>query len=213
MFEARLGASIGHAVSLPALVFVGLLIGYVAGMFGVGGGFLLTPALIYVFGVPSPVAVGSALCQTCGTSIASFVKYRRLNRGEPRIDLVMLGGSLLGVDAGTRLLLYLDSLGTWRRPQDASIPIVQLVLGILFVLLLFRAVAFGAGRFHAPRRTTSLEAYRSAWRHDDPRPHTGRSGQPAAINAILLPWHRPALTFPCDPGFPQSTDVAATSLR
>lgn len=50
----RLGAGIGHAVSLPALAAVGLLVGYFAGMFGVGGGFLLTPVLIYVFGVPRP---------------------------------------------------------------------------------------------------------------------------------------------------------------
>lgn len=48
----RLGAGIGQAVSLPALAAVGLFVGYIAGMFGVGGGFLLTPVLIYVFGVP-----------------------------------------------------------------------------------------------------------------------------------------------------------------
>src|SRR5215467_1444413 len=104
MLLARVGAGIGHAVSLPALALAGLFIGYFAGMFGVGGGFLLTPLLMYGFGVPAPMAVGSALCQKCGTSIASFLKYRQLKRGEPRIDLVMIGGSLVGVDAGTRLL-------------------------------------------------------------------------------------------------------------
>lgn len=136
MLEARLGAGIGHAVSLPALALVGLFIGYIAGMFGVGGGFLLTPMLIYVFGVPAPVAVGSALSQKCGTSIASFLKYRHLKRGEPRIDMVMLGGSLIGVDAGTRLLAYLDSLGHWRVGSGPPIPAVQIVLDILFILLL-----------------------------------------------------------------------------
>jgi uncharacterized membrane protein YfcA len=130
----HLGAGIGHAVSLPALAFVGLFVGYFAGMFGVGGGFLLTPVLIYVFGVPPPVAVGSALCQKCGTSISSFLKYRHLKRGEPRIDLVMLGGSLIGVDAGTRLLAYLTSLGAWRIGRGA--PAVQIVLDALFIVLL-----------------------------------------------------------------------------
>jgi uncharacterized protein len=157
MLEARMGAGIGHAVSLPALALVGLFIGYVAGMFGVGGGFLLTPMLIYVFGVPSPMAVGSALCQTCGTSIASFLKYRHLQRGEPRIDLVMLGGSLVGVDAGTRLLLYLDSLGTWRPPHGASVPIVQIVLGVLFILLLSATAAF------------MFQDVRQAWKRTVPR--------------------------------------------
>jgi len=136
MFLIRLGAGIGHAVSLPALVLVGLFIGYIAGMFGVGGGFLLTPMLIYVFGVPTPVAVGSALCQKCGTSISSFLKYRRLKLGEPRIDFVMMGGSLIGVDAGTRLLTYLMSLGSWRIGSHSPIPAVQIVLDILFIVLL-----------------------------------------------------------------------------
>ena len=132
-----MGAGIGHAVSLPALVFVGLFIGYIAGMFGIGGGFLLTPVLIYLFGVPTPVAVGSALCQKCGTSISSFLKYRRLKLGEPRIDLVMLGGSLIGVDAGTRSLTYLSSLGNWRIGSHAPAPAVQIVLDILFIILLY----------------------------------------------------------------------------
>ncbi|BDI34046.1 UPF0721 transmembrane protein [Capsulimonas corticalis] len=136
MLLVRLGAGIGHAVSLPALAAVGLLIGYIAGMFGVGGGFLLTPMLIYVFGVPAPVAVGSALAQKCGTSISSFLKYRQMKRGEPRIDLVMMGGSLMGVDAGTRLLAYLTSLGSWRIGGGGSVPAVQVVLDLLFIVLL-----------------------------------------------------------------------------
>jgi len=136
MLWARLGAGIGHAVFLPALACVGLFVGFVAGMFGTGGGFLLTPSLMYLFGVPAPIAVGSGLCQTCGTSIASFLKYRRLKRGEPRIDLVMMGGSLLGVDAGTHLLNYLNALGSWRLRDGARVPVVQLVLDILFIVLL-----------------------------------------------------------------------------
>lgn len=136
MLLVRLGAGIGHAVSLPALACVGLFIGYIAGMFGVGGGFLLTPILISVFGVPTPIAVGSALCQKCGTSIGSFFKYRRLKRGEPRIDMVMLGGSLIGVDAGTRLLASLTRLGNWRLGRGPAIPAVQVVLDMLFIVLL-----------------------------------------------------------------------------
>jgi uncharacterized protein len=136
MFLVHLGAGIGHAVSLPALALVGLIVGYFAGMFGVGGGFLLTPVLIYIFGVPAPVAVGSALCQKCGTSISSFLKYRNLGRGEPRIDLVMLGGSLMGVDAGTRLLTYLTQLGQWHLGSGRAVPAVQVVLDILFIFLL-----------------------------------------------------------------------------
>lgn len=142
MFEARLGAGIGHPVFLPALGLVGLFVGFIAGMFGMGGGFLLTPTLMYAFGVPAPIAVGSALCQTCGTSIASFLRYRHLKRGEPRIDLVMLGGSLIGVDAGTRILAYLNHLGLWRIGHGSAVPAVQVVLDVLFILLLSGTALF-----------------------------------------------------------------------
>ena len=136
VLAVRLGAGIGHTVSVPALAGLGLFIGYVAGMFGVGGGFLLTPLLMYGFGVPAPIAVGSALSQKCGTAIASFLKYRSLERGEPRIDLVMLGGSLLGVDAGTRLLTALTGLGNWRIGGGPGAPVVNVVLDVLFIVML-----------------------------------------------------------------------------
>ena len=94
----------GVIVSLPALVAVGLAIGFVAGMFGVGGGFILTPLLALSFKLPMPIAVGSALCQKIGTSIGSFLKHRQYQHGELRVDFVMVGASVFGVDAGTRLL-------------------------------------------------------------------------------------------------------------
>jgi len=142
MLSVHLGAGIGHPVFLPELALVGLFIGYVAGMFGVGGGFLLTPMLIALFGVPAPIAVGSALCQKCGTSIASFLKYRALRRGDPRIDLVMLGGSLIGVDAGTRLLKHLSELGSWQIGRGPAVPAINVVLDVLFIVLLSGTAAY-----------------------------------------------------------------------
>ncbi len=142
MLWAQLGVGVGHPVFLPALALVGLFIGYIAGMFGVGGGFLLTPVLISMFGVPVPIAVGSALCQKCGTSIASFLKYRSLKRGDPHIDVVMLGGSLIGVDAGTRLLHYLTTLGSWQIGGGRAMPAVQVVLDALFIVMLSVIAAY-----------------------------------------------------------------------
>ncbi|MEI6915600.1 MAG: sulfite exporter TauE/SafE family protein, partial [Armatimonadota bacterium] len=135
MFDLTLQVGIGHSVSLFELAFAGLIVGIIAGMFGVGGGFVLTPLLMHVFGIPTPVAVGSAICQTCGTSIASFVKYRKLKRGDPRMDVVMMGGSLVGIDAGTRLLAYLAN----TRPVSVlgkAIPLSQLVIDVSFIVLL-----------------------------------------------------------------------------
>lgn len=174
----RLGVGIGHEVSLPLLASVGLFIGYVAGMFGVGGGFLLTPVLMYGFGVPAPIAVGSALCQKCGTSIASFLKYRHLRRGEPRIDLVMLGGSVLGVDAGTRLLGHLTALGTVRIRGGAPTPVVNLVLDALFIVLLSATAAYTA---------------RDAWRSFRSDVRRGDRTIPGPLARLRLP---PAIDLP-----------------
>ncbi|MDQ2730624.1 MAG: sulfite exporter TauE/SafE family protein, partial [Armatimonadota bacterium] len=100
------------------------------------------PLLMHLFGVPPPIAVGSALCQKCGTSIASFLKYRHLGRGEPRIDLVMIGGSLIGVDAGTRLLSYLSRAAPLHLTNGRTEPLVDLALDILFLVSLSAVSVF-----------------------------------------------------------------------
>jgi uncharacterized membrane protein YfcA len=118
--------------ALP-IVLVGVFIGYIAGMFGVGGGFLLTPVLTIVFGVPIQIAVGSALCQKIGTSIASFLKYRKYKRGEPRFDWIMMAGSIMGVDAGTRLLKYVMSaghVGVGKHPAIGMV-IIEIVYAVM----------------------------------------------------------------------------------
>src|SRR3569833_3331401 len=135
MWLVLFGVGFGLFVSFVAFAFVGFFNGYDAGMIGVGGGIMLTPHLIYGFGVPTPIAVGAALCQKCGTSISSFLKYRCLGRGEPRIDFIMLGGSLIGVDAGTRLLTWLSPQGNCHFGHRAM-PVVQVVLAILLIELL-----------------------------------------------------------------------------
>jgi uncharacterized protein len=129
-----------QAVSLPALTAVGLAIGFVAGMFGVGGGFILTPLLSLSFKIPMPIAVGSALCQKIGTSIGSFLKHRQYQHGELRVDFVMVGASIVGVDAGTRLLALLASLGNFENAHGRPVSIVTLTLeGIYAAMLLFAA--------------------------------------------------------------------------
>jgi uncharacterized membrane protein YfcA len=144
-----------HPVPVVPLVLVGLCIGYVAGMFGLGGGFLLTPMLNIVFRIPIEIAVGSALCQKIGTSIASFLKYRHLKRGEPRFDWVMMGGSVIGVDAGTRLLRYFSRqqpLSMGRHPAVGVVVIESMYAVMLSVTAWFTfADAVVASRRAAPR--------------------------------------------------------------
>jgi hypothetical protein len=145
----------GQSVSLPALTLVGLAIGFVAGMFGVGGGFILTPLLSLSFKIPMPIAVGSALCQKIGTSIGSFLKHRQYQHGELRVDFVMVGASIFGVDAGTRLLALLADLGTFTNAHGRPVSIVTLTLeGIYAAMLLFASsMTLNAVRKHGQKFT------------------------------------------------------------
>jgi uncharacterized membrane protein YfcA len=123
-----------HHAGVVPLALLGLFIGYVAGMFGVGGGFLLTPILSTVFRIPIQVAVGSALCQKVGTSIASFLKYRYYRRGEPRFDWVMMGGGVLGVDAGTRLLKWVSAMH--RLPVGTHPGLGMVIIEAVYAVML-----------------------------------------------------------------------------
>src|SRR5262249_23920710 len=82
----------GHAVLWPGIVLLGLAVGYLAGMFGVGGGFIVTPLLSAVFGVPLQVAAGTSLAQMVGTALVAFLRHQKVKQGEPRFDLLMLAG-------------------------------------------------------------------------------------------------------------------------
>ncbi|MGE5141297.1 MAG: TSUP family transporter, partial [Rudaea sp.] len=67
----------GISVSLPLLAAAGALVGLLSGMFGVGGGFLLTPALM-VAGVPATVAAASGSCQMVATSSSGLAAHFRM---------------------------------------------------------------------------------------------------------------------------------------
>ena len=101
----------GQALSLPSVLLLGVGVGLVAGMFGVGGGFILTPLLSVVFRLPLPIAVGTGLCQMIGTSVVALLRHGSLGQGERRFDVLMLAGSMVGVAAGARAVQALEQAG------------------------------------------------------------------------------------------------------
>jgi uncharacterized membrane protein YfcA len=126
-----------HGVSVPifGLVLLGIVVGYVAGLFGIGGGFLMTPLLVVLFHIPLPVAVGTGLCQMVGTSLVSFLRHRKNRQGETRFDLLMLPGCVLGVGLGARTLDVLTGAGSLRL-GTRSLPWVNVVVEGSYVLML-----------------------------------------------------------------------------
>jgi uncharacterized protein len=89
------------------LAMLGLTVGTITGLFGVGGGFMVTPLLNIIFGVRYELAVGSDLCFIVGTSTAGLRRHGRLGNVEPKTILCIASGSMVGAVLGDVLQQYI----------------------------------------------------------------------------------------------------------
>lgn len=103
-----LGLEAGLAV---LFVCFGLLIGLLFGFFGMGGSFLVMPALLMT-GYPVPVAVGSGLAFVFGTSVIGALRHRHHGQIDYRLGALLILGMTLGIQIGTRIVFRLAELGS-----------------------------------------------------------------------------------------------------
>jgi uncharacterized membrane protein YfcA len=125
----------GTEVWLPGIVLLGLAIGFLSGMFGVGGGFLLTPVLKVVFGIPYPVAVGSGLAYFFLNSGLSAFRHWRNKKVDVKLGLILAAGALCGAEIGVRILSLLDFGGTFVV-LGQTLSVLDTVMNLLFIALL-----------------------------------------------------------------------------
>jgi uncharacterized protein len=113
-------------LSVNGLVIVGLgaLTGILSGMFGVGGGFLTTPLLIF-YGVPPTVAAASAASQVTGASVSGVLAHTKRAGVDYQMGGVLVAGGIIGIGIGTVLFRLLQQLGQ-----------IDTVINILYVVLL-----------------------------------------------------------------------------
>lgn len=124
------------SLNLLLLVSIGLAIGFLSGMFGIGGGFIMTPLLIFL-GVPAGVAVGTGASQVVASSVSSAVgHWRRSNIDMQMAGLLIMGG-FAGAIVGVQLLGVLKALG--QLEFFVSLMYV-LLLGVVGGLMLIEAV-------------------------------------------------------------------------
>jgi len=99
-------------VSVNAFLLLGLggLVGVLSGMFGVGGGFLMTPLLFFI-GIPPAVAVATEANQIVASSFSGVLAHLRRKTVDLRMGTVLLIGGLVGAGIGVILFNYLKSLG------------------------------------------------------------------------------------------------------
>ncbi len=128
-------------VNLPSLVGLGFIIGILSGWFGVGGGFLMTPMLNVVFGIPYNIAVGSDLCQMVATTSAASLKHRSYGHIDYKLVFFMLIGSVAGAELGARLLMKLRKLGSITIRTHSISKMYLWVTAIYIVLLLLVGIS------------------------------------------------------------------------
>ena len=112
------------SVNLFILLGMGSVVGFLSGMFGVGGGFLMTPFLIFM-GVPAAVAVGTEANQIVAASLAGVMAHWRRGNGDFKMGGVMVVGGLAG-----------SALGAWLFRELREQGQIELVISVSFVVFL-----------------------------------------------------------------------------
>jgi hypothetical protein len=100
----------GIEAPILLLVLIGFTVGIVGGFIGVGGGYMVTPALI-VFGFPGYMASGIDMTHIAGKGVVSTIRHRQLGNIDWTMALSMVAGTMLGVEIGVRLLVFFKHLG------------------------------------------------------------------------------------------------------
>lgn len=156
----------GLSVNAVLILLLGGTVGILSGMFGVGGGFLTTPLLIF-FGIPPTVAAASAATQVTGASISGMLAHLRRGGVDIPMGIILVCGGILGSIAGAGLFSLLQRAGQ-----------IDTVIGLLYVTLLG-----SIGALMARDAWTALRPKKGAL----PRASKGRHHHPL-VAALPLRW-------------------------
>ncbi|MFA7639710.1 MAG: sulfite exporter TauE/SafE family protein [Parvibaculum sp.] len=111
-------------VSILTILAMGAAVGFLSGMFGIGGGFLMTPLLIFL-GIPPAVAVGTQATQIVASSVTGALAHLARNSIDFKMGGVLLGGGMLGSLSGIYIFKLLSNIGQ-----------IDLAISVVYVLFL-----------------------------------------------------------------------------
>ncbi len=114
----------GVTISPFFLIGIGFLVGILGGFFGVGGGFIAGPLMFWA-GVPMNFVVGTDLAHMTGKSIVAAKRHRTLGHVDTKLGVVMVIGTVVGVEGGARIVEYLKHEGN-----------VDTVIGVAYICIL-----------------------------------------------------------------------------
>lgn len=135
-----------------ALALIGFSVGVCGGFFGVGGAFIVTPAL-NVLGFPMAYAIGTDLAHMAGKSVVATIRHRRIGHVDVRAAAILVAGSVPGVRLGAETILALEKTGQ----TDAFVrPVYFVVLLTIGLFMLREAKRRGDNRSGVARWLGSL---------------------------------------------------------
>jgi hypothetical protein len=137
------------SVDLFLLLSLGGLVGFLSGLFGVGGGFMMTPLLIFV-GVPPAVAVGTQANQIVGASVSGMIVHWRRDAVDFKMGSMLLIGGMVGSGAGVALFQLLQRIGQIDLVISLAYVVVLGAVGGLMLVESMRAI-FQRHRGATPR--------------------------------------------------------------
>lgn len=124
------------SVNILVILGMGAAVGFLSGMFGVGGGFLMTPLLIF-HGIPPAVAVATEANQIVASSVSGALAQWRRGNVDVKMGTVLLSGGVVGAFVGVQLVKVLRASGQ----VDLIISLSYVTfLGIIGVLMLIESV-------------------------------------------------------------------------
>src|ERR1035438_159805 len=153
----------GVHVWWPGLVILGLGVGIIGGFFGMGGAWMVTPAL-NVLGLPMAFAIGTDITHMAGKSLISTMRHAKFGNVDYKLALIMVFGTIGGLEIGARNIMWLERIGK----IDLYVRCGYLVLLTGIAWLVFADVlkrrnkdraARAAGRT-VDQRTTGIEWYK-----------------------------------------------------
>lgn len=118
----------GMPVNVFVIMGLGALVGVLSGLFGVGGGFLLTPLLLFV-GIPPAVAAASDTNQIVAASSSGALAHKRLGNVDMKMGLIYLTGGILGGTFGAQLVKFLRGIGNYDLAMKLIYVVMLTVVG------------------------------------------------------------------------------------
>ena len=121
------------SVNAPLLVLLGAVVGFISGLFGIGGGFLMTPVLVFL-GIPPAVAVSSMANHVAASSMSSAVAYGRRRAVDFRMGGVLAAGGVAGSILGVEVFRWLRLVGQVDLVVALSYLVFLTVIGGLMLM-------------------------------------------------------------------------------